>query len=122
MYSELINKTQIKRFAMQNHQHHTDTQNKPTIVLVHGAFADGSTWNPVIQLLQAEGFNTIAVQNPLSSLDDDVLATQRVLNRIGSKSPIAISIASIASGSAVTTFSKIGTMFMTTAWKASTRF
>ncbi|MEF9956015.1 MAG: alpha/beta hydrolase [Acinetobacter sp.] len=67
---------------MQNHQHHTDTQIKPTIVLVHGAFADGSTWNPVIQRLQAEGFNTIAVQNPLSSLDDDVLATQRVLNRV----------------------------------------
>lgn len=67
---------------MQNHQNHTDMQNKPTIVLVHGAFADGSTWNPVIQLLHAEGFNTIAVQNPLSSLDDDVLATQRVLNRV----------------------------------------
>ncbi|MFM6907131.1 MAG: alpha/beta fold hydrolase [Acinetobacter tjernbergiae] len=67
-------------------QNHSDVQiiatNKPTIVLVHGAFADGSTWNQVIQLLQAEGFNTIAVQNPLSSLDDDVLATQRVLNRI----------------------------------------
>ncbi|OJU88449.1 MAG: hypothetical protein BGO19_04530 [Acinetobacter sp. 38-8] len=56
--------------------------NMPTIVLVHGAFADGSTWNQVIQLLQAEGFNTIAVQNPLSSLDDDILATQRVLNRV----------------------------------------
>ena len=58
-------------------QNHSDVQiiatNKPTIVLVHGAFADGSTWNQVIQLLQVEGFNTIAVQNPLSSLDDDVL-------------------------------------------------
>ncbi len=67
-------------------QNHSDIQviatNMPTIVLVHGAFADGSTWNQVIQLLQAEGFNTIAVQNPLSSLDDDILATQRVLNRV----------------------------------------
>jgi len=70
---------------MQNHQH-TDTQaasnHKPTIVLVHGAFADGSTWNQVLKLLHAEGFNTIAVQNPLSSLDDDVIAAQRVLNRV----------------------------------------
>lgn len=68
---------------MQNHSAvQIPSINKPTIVLVHGAFSDGSTWNQVIQLLHAEGFNTIAVQNPLSSLDDDVLATQRVLNRI----------------------------------------
>ncbi|MEG1155230.1 MAG: alpha/beta hydrolase [Acinetobacter sp.] len=68
---------------MQNHSAvQIQSINKPTIVLVHGAFADGSTWSQVIQLLQVEGFNTIAVQNPLSSLDDDVLATQRVLNRI----------------------------------------
>lgn len=85
MYSEHINNIQIKRYIMQNHQH-TDTQaasnHKPTIVLVHGAFADGSTWNQVLKLLHAEGFNTIAVQNPLSSLDDDVIAAQRVLNRV----------------------------------------
>jgi len=49
------------------------------VVLVHGAWADGSCWSDVIPLLQAEGFNVTAVQNPLTSLADDVAATRRVL-------------------------------------------
>jgi pimeloyl-ACP methyl ester carboxylesterase len=49
------------------------------IVLVHGAFADGSSWAKVIPLLQAKGFNVTAVQNPLTSLADDVAATNRAL-------------------------------------------
>jgi pimeloyl-ACP methyl ester carboxylesterase len=49
------------------------------IVLVHGAFADGSSYAKVIPLLQARGFNVIAVQNPLSSLAADVAATKRAL-------------------------------------------
>jgi pimeloyl-ACP methyl ester carboxylesterase len=49
------------------------------IVLVHGAFADGSSWTKVIPLLQAKGFNVVAVQNPLSSLADDVAATRRAI-------------------------------------------
>jgi pimeloyl-ACP methyl ester carboxylesterase len=49
------------------------------IVLVHGAFADGSSWSKVIPLLQAEGYNVVAVQNPLSSLEDDVAATKRAI-------------------------------------------
>jgi len=53
---------------------------RPTVVLVHGAFADGSSWNKVIPLLQAEGLNAIAVQNPLTSLEDDVVAANRIIN------------------------------------------
>ena len=49
------------------------------VVLVHGAFADGSSWSNVIPLLQARGFNVTAVQNPLTSLDDDVAATRRAI-------------------------------------------
>ena len=41
---------------------------KPTIVLVHGAFADGSSWARVIPLLENDGYTVIAVQNPLTSL------------------------------------------------------
>ena len=51
------------------------------IVLVHGAFADGSSWSRVIPILQAKGYNVTAVQNPLTSLADDVAATQRALAR-----------------------------------------
>ncbi|EPT9139296.1 TPA: alpha/beta fold hydrolase [Klebsiella michiganensis] len=51
------------------------------IVLVHGAFADGSSWSAVISLLQAQGYHVTAVQNPLTSLQDDVAATKRVLER-----------------------------------------
>jgi pimeloyl-ACP methyl ester carboxylesterase len=49
------------------------------IVLVHGAFADGSSWAKVIPLLQEKGYNVVAVQNPLSSLADDVAATKRAI-------------------------------------------
>src|SRR5476649_630279 len=49
------------------------------IVLVHGAFADGSSWAKVIPLLEAKGLHVTAVQNPLSSLADDIAATKRVI-------------------------------------------
>ena len=49
------------------------------IVLVHGAFADASSWARVITILQANGYNVTAVQNPLTSLADDVAATDRAL-------------------------------------------
>jgi pimeloyl-ACP methyl ester carboxylesterase len=51
-----------------------------TVVLVHGAFADGSCWAKVIPLLTKRGLKALAVQNPLSSLADDVTATHRVVD------------------------------------------
>lgn len=51
------------------------------IVLVHGAFADGSGWSEVVQRLQGRGYHVAVVQNPLTSLEDDVRATERVLDR-----------------------------------------
>jgi pimeloyl-ACP methyl ester carboxylesterase len=53
---------------------------KASVVLVHGAFVDGSAWKKVIPLLQEKGLNVVSVQNPLSSLADDVAATRRVLD------------------------------------------
>ena len=50
-----------------------------SVVLVHGAFADGSSWAAVVALLQAKGIHVVAVQNPLTSLADDVNAVKRVL-------------------------------------------
>jgi pimeloyl-ACP methyl ester carboxylesterase len=49
------------------------------VVLVHGAWADGSSWSEVIPRLQAAGLHVTAVQNPLTSLADSVAATRRVL-------------------------------------------
>jgi pimeloyl-ACP methyl ester carboxylesterase len=49
------------------------------IVLVHGTWADGSSWAKVIPLLQAQGYHVTAVQNPLTSLADDVAATRRAI-------------------------------------------
>ncbi|WP_233831792.1 alpha/beta fold hydrolase [Paraburkholderia sp. ZP32-5] len=51
------------------------------IVLVHGAFVDGSSWNGVVAKLQQKGYHVSSVQNPLTSLADDVAATRRVLAR-----------------------------------------
>ena len=56
---------------------------KPSIIFVHGLWADGSSWSEVIPPLKAEGYNVIAVQNPLTSLQDDVAAVKRALDRAG---------------------------------------
>jgi len=58
---------------------------KPTIILVHGAFADGSSWNKVIPILQKKGYQAIAVQNPLTSLSDDVAAVERAISEVKGK-------------------------------------
>jgi pimeloyl-ACP methyl ester carboxylesterase len=60
-------------------QAQTITKGVKNIVLVHGAFADGSSWSKVVVQLQAKGYNVIAVQNPLTSLADDVAATKRAI-------------------------------------------
>ncbi|KAG0012547.1 hypothetical protein BGZ82_002516, partial [Podila clonocystis] len=51
----------------------------PNILLVHGAIADGSSWSDVIPLLQAAGYNVTAVQQPLSSLPNDIAKTKVAL-------------------------------------------
>ena len=61
------------------------SQELPTIpihnvVLVHGAWADGSSWLKVVPLLQAKGLHVVCVQNPLTSFADDVAATKRIID------------------------------------------
>jgi pimeloyl-ACP methyl ester carboxylesterase len=56
-----------------------------TVVLCHGAFADGSSWDKVIPMLEAKGLNVIAVHEPLSSLADDVAATKRAIEQAPGK-------------------------------------
>lgn len=51
------------------------------IVLVHGALVDGSGWRPVYDILKKDGYAVSIVQEPLTSLDEDVAATQRVLDQ-----------------------------------------
>jgi pimeloyl-ACP methyl ester carboxylesterase len=53
------------------------------VVLVHGAFVDGSGWRGVYDNLAAKGYNVRIVQNPLTSFEDDVAATTRVLDSLG---------------------------------------
>src|SRR6266576_2838279 len=55
------------------------TNKASNVVLVHGAWADGSSWSEVIPYLQAAGLKVTAVQNPLTSLSDSVAATRRAL-------------------------------------------
>jgi pimeloyl-ACP methyl ester carboxylesterase len=57
----------------------SDRNGVKNIVLVHGLFADGSSWAKVIPLLHAKGYNVISVQNPLTSLEDDVAAVKRAI-------------------------------------------
>lgn len=61
--------------------HIPDGQSVRNIVLVHGAFADGSGWRGVYDILRSRGYRVSIVQNPLTSFADDVNATRRVLDR-----------------------------------------
>jgi pimeloyl-ACP methyl ester carboxylesterase len=54
---------------------------KPTIIFVHGLWADGSCWSKVAGPLLEKGYNVIAVQNPTTSIEDDVAATERAIER-----------------------------------------
>ena len=57
-----------------------DRKPQKTVVLIHGAFADGSSWDKVIPLLEARGLRVVAVQNPLTSLADDAASVKRVID------------------------------------------
>jgi len=61
----------------------SQTSLKPSIknvVLVHGAWADGSSWSKLIPILQSKGLHVVSVQNPLTSFADDVAATKRIID------------------------------------------
>ena len=58
-----------------------NAQTKPTIVLVHGAFAAAAGWSGIIERLQKRGYNVVAVENPLSGLSADVATTKRLVDR-----------------------------------------
>jgi len=59
----------------------TDKTKKPTIIFAHGLFADGSSWSEVIPPLLDAGYDVISVQNPTSSLAEDVAYTKRAIAR-----------------------------------------
>ena len=61
---------------------------KASVVLVHGAWADGSSWNEIIAPLQSKGLNVLAAPIPLTSLSDDVAALDRALER--TKGPVVL--------------------------------
>jgi pimeloyl-ACP methyl ester carboxylesterase len=63
-------------------QQSQQTGAKPTIVLVHGAYADASSWNSVIELLQQEGYTVIAPANPLRGVAADSAYMASLLNQI----------------------------------------
>ena len=55
---------------------------KPTIVFVHGIWADGSCWTSQISALQAKGYHVVSIQNPITSLAEDVATTQRAIDLV----------------------------------------
>jgi pimeloyl-ACP methyl ester carboxylesterase len=64
------------------------TEKPVSVVLVHGAFVDGSGWQAVYDILTKDGFEVLVVQNPTISLQDDVLATERVIAK--AKQPVIL--------------------------------
>lgn len=76
-------------YAQQNPESSQDKASRGVrnIVLVHGAWADGSSWSGVIPLLEKDGYHVIAVQLPLTSLADDDAVTERAIARITTAYP-----------------------------------
>jgi pimeloyl-ACP methyl ester carboxylesterase len=66
--------------ATRNHEGIPEMNVRPNIVLVHGAWADGSSWRGVIKRLQADGYHVTAPQFPLTGLADDVARLRQVLD------------------------------------------
>src|SRR5687767_7688633 len=56
---------------------------RPTVVLVHGAFADASSWNGVIRILEKDGYPVVAVANPLRGVASDGAYVGDVVNSLG---------------------------------------
>jgi pimeloyl-ACP methyl ester carboxylesterase len=65
----------------------SSTQAVKNVVLVHGAWANGSSWSKVIPLLEARGFHVVAAQMPLTSLQEDDAAVERTIERITQANP-----------------------------------
>lgn len=63
-------------------------ETKPTVVLVHGAFADGSSWNGVIAKLEKDGYKVVAVANPLRSVKSDSAYVKRIVS--GLDTPVVL--------------------------------
>lgn len=77
---------------------------RPTVVLVHGSWADALSWQGVIPLLQRDGYHVVAVENPLTSFADDVASTRRVIDA----QPGPVVVAAHSYGGAVITAAAAG--------------
>jgi pimeloyl-ACP methyl ester carboxylesterase len=73
----------MEQEASQDMATGTNATTPPNIVLVHGTWADGSSWSKVIPTLQNAGHRVIAVQLPLHSLADDVATVKRAIDLVG---------------------------------------
>lgn len=63
---------------------------RPTIILVHGAFADATSWRHVIPILERDGYRVIAVQNTLATLEGDITTTKRVIDAETRGAPVVV--------------------------------
>src|SRR6266851_4139970 len=70
-----------KMATRHDHEGTPEMNTRPNIVLIHGAWADGSSWSAVIERLQAGGYHVTAPQFPLTALADDVARLRQVLDR-----------------------------------------
>ena len=73
-------------FAATGFAHAADV--KPTVVLVHGAFADSSSWNGVVKILEKDGYPVIAAANPLRGVSSDAQAVASIVKNI--KTPVVL--------------------------------
>jgi pimeloyl-ACP methyl ester carboxylesterase len=80
VFLPLVQQSEQSVVASDHEQEEQEDKLRPTIVLVHGAWADGTGWQEVIKRLDRAGYPVTAVQNPLTSLADDVATTKRVLD------------------------------------------
>lgn len=77
--------TILNLMVIFNAQAQSNNNEKPTIVFVHGVWADGTSFSPQIIALQAKGYGVVSIQNPVTSLAEDVATTKRAIDLIKGK-------------------------------------
>ena len=94
--------TAVRGLRRRRKVQHRGRPAQGTVVLVHGAWADGSSWSEVIARLQAQSIHVVSVQNPLTCLADDVAAVARALE------PLAAPVVLVGHGYGGTVITEAG--------------
>src|SRR4051794_8658450 len=92
----ILSENRSPLFRIMSKKGHAVAANSTTVILTHGAWADGSSWSEVILPLERHGLRVIAAPIPLTSLTDDITAVRRAVDR--TSGPVTLAAHAYAGG------------------------